>query len=633
MPNSEDSVNELNRLAKDSAESAPIMAIYLAHKAIKMAREIDYPKGEADGLTRIALGYQYQAKTDSAVYFFEKSLTFRRKHNLDIGGIAATISRLGDVYDSEGLYMKALVQRRDAVQKREEEGKPDRIARVYNKLATTFKLIAERNNRVGLEHEGNEPDSSIYYFRKALPLWSMAKNEHEYANTCNMLATVYRTNHDYDSALVFLDQAEKILKDVEAPDFLLDTYLRKGRLYDDLKNHEEAFDYHTKAFELAKILKDTLSQFAVLINLGENQFLQQKFTEALSYYQKAEKLSLSKSFQKMPTLLKILNTNLANTCDSLGRTGEALNFLREASDLAEKISRSEDRGRFQDAKDKVEISNDLDKVKQERKTLVNGMIGAGICLSILIIIGIYIQIQRNKYQKLLREKREDELLAEIEDSKQKLLTKQNENKDKVLAKVGRELHDDVGATLVAVRREMESFKNIIKTLDEGTEIRYSGIFDMVNKAYTDLRRVSKDMKQNSLDGGLFSALHEMVGKVNSLDDGLFIKLYLENPTSISLDSKIEINAYRIIQEAINNIVKHAKAEEVILQVLLANDCLSITIEDDGIGFDSRAEADGIGLKNIHDRVEDLKGTLTIDSVKGKGTSIFVEIPVTIQSKN
>ncbi|MCB0852569.1 MAG: hypothetical protein KDD63_10115, partial [Bacteroidetes bacterium] len=69
------------------------------------------------------------------------------------------------------------------------------------------------------------------------------------------------------------------------------------------------------------------------------------------------------------------------------------------------------------------------------------------------------------------------------------------------------------------------------------------------------------------------------------------------------------------------------------QVLLANDCLSITIEDDGIGFDSRAEADGIGLKNIHDRVEDLKGTLTIDSVKGKGTSIFVEIPVTIQSKN
>jgi two-component system, NarL family, sensor kinase len=94
-----------------------------------------------------------------------------------------------------------------------------------------------------------------------------------------------------------------------------------------------------------------------------------------------------------------------------------------------------------------------------------------------------------------------------------------------------------------------------------------------------------------------------------------------------LEKQSQFNIYRIIQEAVNNILKHADAKEISIQLINQNDHITIMIEDDGKGFDPQENKKGRGLKNIVTRSLWLKGNINIDSTPGRGTTITTEIPV------
>ena len=94
--------------------------------------------------------------------------------------------------------------------------------------------------------------------------------------------------------------------------------------------------------------------------------------------------------------------------------------------------------------------------------------------------------------------------------------------------------------------------------------------------------------------------------------------------SDTIPFKIQISMYRIVQESISNVIKYAQATNVIVQVSQHQNVLTLTIEDDGIGFDTRTVVYGLGIKNIENRAALLNGTLEIISEKGKGTTIYLE---------
>ena len=106
-----------------------------------------------------------------------------------------------------------------------------------------------------------------------------------------------------------------------------------------------------------------------------------------------------------------------------------------------------------------------------------------------------------------------------------------------------------------------------------------------------------------------------------------IELTFFNNTNIKLKETVSLNIYRIIQELINNIVKHALADEVTIQLIQHNKHLSIMVEDNGIGFNLSDQPHGIGLENIKYRVQSMDGTLNIDSSLGRGTSVSFELPL------
>jgi len=142
-----------------------------------------------------------------------------------------------------------------------------------------------------------------------------------------------------------------------------------------------------------------------------------------------------------------------------------------------------------------------------------------------------------------------------------------------------------------------------------------------------MRRVAQNMMPESLvKFGLDTALKDYCNDINQSGaiQANYQSMGLEDTT---LDQTTSISIYRIVQELINNAIKHASAKMVIVQVFKTNGEISITVEDDGKGFDPMIlnMANGIGWSNIQSRVDFLKGKVNVQSEKGKGTSVHIEL--------
>ncbi|RZL15237.1 MAG: sensor histidine kinase, partial [Pedobacter sp.] len=152
---------------------------------------------------------------------------------------------------------------------------------------------------------------------------------------------------------------------------------------------------------------------------------------------------------------------------------------------------------------------------------------------------------------------------------------------------------------------------------------------IVCDSYDEMRAISHQMMPNALiKSGLASAVKEFLNKINKD----IIKINLETiGLKDRLDEKTETVLYRVIQETVNNVIKHSGANRMDIIIINDDEGVTATVEDNGKGFDkSKVELkSGIGINNIYSRVEFLKGTVDIDTAPGKGTLVAIYIPVNL----
>jgi two-component system NarL family sensor kinase len=150
----------------------------------------------------------------------------------------------------------------------------------------------------------------------------------------------------------------------------------------------------------------------------------------------------------------------------------------------------------------------------------------------------------------------------------------------------------------------------------------------VDEAVKEVRSISHNMMPNALiRSGLSTALREFINKISSTGA---LKIDLEIiGLNERMESTTETVLYRVLQECISNIVKHAKASKIGIQLVKHTTSLNLIIEDNGVGFDSSKINDftGIGLKNIISRVQFLNGNVEFDSFPGNGTTVVIDIPL------
>ena len=191
-------------------------------------------------------------------------------------------------------------------------------------------------------------------------------------------------------------------------------------------------------------------------------------------------------------------------------------------------------------------------------------------------------------------------------------------------RISEELHDGILGRLFGTRLSLDSLN---ENVDKDTVQNRSEYIKELKAIEEEIRKISHDLNTDFVSGSKFfdiiKTLVENQTKAYNLDYELNKK---DDINWEDIPNKTKINFYRIIQESLQNIYKHADAKLVKINFELKNDYILLEITDDGSGFDINRVKKGIGLKNIASRVKDLGGDLNINSMRGNGTTILVLIP-------
>ncbi len=255
----------------------------------------------------------------------------------------------------------------------------------------------------------------------------------------------------------------------------------------------------------------------------------------------------------------------------------------------------------------------------------------GSILLIFTIGAIYLyRLQKQKLQaKNLITKQQEEIsqqkINELENSlKIKNLKAMVNGQEAERTRIATDLHDSLGGMLSTLKLQFDSLQVDHAHLSNDND--YHKIMSLIDEACTDIRDIARNLKPNALEKlGLTAALKDLINRYNSRGI-LDISLHVNQVDGI-LNQESKLHVYRIIQELLNNALKHAKAGEIDVQVNKNEHELLIMVEDNGVGFNQDEVERGLGLGNLQSRVNLLKGEINIDSVKGQGTSVVVHIPI------
>ncbi len=220
-------------------------------------------------------------------------------------------------------------------------------------------------------------------------------------------------------------------------------------------------------------------------------------------------------------------------------------------------------------------------------------------------------------QKVLREKEHKAFLQEIETKKALSLIEGQENERKRLSK---ELHDGLGGQLSGIKSMLQAITN------DNFTAKKKIIDTHLASSIKNLRNISHDLSANFLQNKDFDVLIQQLISDTFYDSNIKTEISIFPTEKINeLPIHHKLNIYRIIQESIQNILKHANATYVSISLLFDKE-ISILIQDNGVGFNTVNKSGGIGLQNIKDRLQSIGGTLYIDSQLKKGTTININIP-------
>ena len=252
-----------------------------------------------------------------------------------------------------------------------------------------------------------------------------------------------------------------------------------------------------------------------------------------------------------------------------------------------------------------------------------------ITVAMLLVIAFF-----SVYLFFLYQKRKIRLLQQQQEMKesyeQEMLKTQIEIRDQTMKDVGRELHDHIGQVLTVIKINLSQLSS--KGLDTPNEERLTGTKNLVGDVIQDLRSLSKTLNGDLIKqiGLVESIMHEL-SRINKLD---LIQCHMEvEGEPYVLPAEKEFVAFRIVQENLNNILKHARSSNVYTKLTYADDGFTLHQKDDGIGFNlqevntRQADKAGSGLLNMQRRSELVNADLQISSQPGSGTQLTLKMDI------
>lgn len=523
--------------------------------------------------------------------------------------ISATVA--GIVIDETGNhYLNALIFS-------EHVDKPQRRMRYSNNLASVFLELEEKSK-------------SYYYAKKSYQLAVETADSLGMASSLVNLALSEVLNKKFDDAIKHLDQVFALGQALGDESYVLDALINKADVYSQMKNYRAALRLYERSSKVLKKYPVPDYELYVYWGLAQNHFHLGNFTRADQYLEKA--IAVGRDVESLQELSKLylLGSELH---EKMGENASALSLRKQYEVLNDSLVGLDTRRNihqleieYQTAQKEKEIAdqqliiaqNNLEIERKDKSILLWSVIAILLLSAIVIFVLVYRNKQRINAEKmqLLKKQAELQVLNAIVDG---------EEKERL--RLARELHDGVGGILSASKMHLSILQDNHPQAPASGQL--SNIASMLDHASQEIRNIAHNLFPDILlTNDLGAAVAGFCERVKS--PGFNIEYYClgEMP---DLNNRFKLMIYRAIQELINNVIKHARAHNVLVQLSCHDGLLNVVVEDDGIGFSENGKK-GIGLMNLQEKVKNIDGRMSIESSHGEGTSIQLEFDVSTSKK-
>ncbi len=589
--------------------------------------------------------------TDSAIHLLEQALSINKKY--EIAAIEVKIlSQLASCYIRKGNFEKTINYLDTAFAKVKDVNDPDLVAVLHNASA----IIYQQNGKF---------TKSIYSYFEGLNTLKEKGLEKSLraAKIYSNLAGLFILLEEPKQALQFLDEAKAILdpQDKEHKTTLAYVLCNSGIIKASLKEPDATAELN-RSLELSREINDPYISNKILINLsdlslndGDYATVDEQLAEALLMAQKTKNpisilltnygighaqlvrkdykiavTNLEKAYQSSIDIgyndaLLIITKELKDAYAAIGNFGKAFEFQEKYVKRKEAIQQTQKKQTFElllqyqaAEKDKELARTQLAMAQQESRIKMKN-IWIGVFVVGLFLLLVLLLIMLNNYRN--KQKLQNEQIKNVDQQRDlEKLSAAFDGEERERTRISRDIHDGVMSTFATVRMKIKKLETELPTLSK--HVDYNNTMQLFDKATTELRMTAHNLMPDLLlEDGLNKAVYYYA---KSIEENTGIKITLESfGEEMNLSQNFLLFLYRAIQELIQNVIKHAAAQQILIQVIYGNDALNITVEDDGRGMDDNHK-EGMGLKSLKNRTKLHNGKLNIESKIGEGTSVTLD---------
>ncbi len=476
-------------------------------------------------------------------------------------------------------------------------------------------------------------EKAIEYGKKGLILKNYPNENRQRVLICLTVSEGYTKLKKPVEAKVYLDSAILINRPLNNLVLNSIVFSNEGYYYESINDSRNALSAFIKAFELCDSIGNDFLKAEAGDNIAQLYFKTKKYSEAEKFAKESN--DIGKRLKEYKVVASTYDV-LKKVASQKGDFKKALNYAELNKLYADSATNNETQhitlsleSKYQNKKKEKEIASltltntekHLAVVKRDRYLVLGGLVAS----SLLIILGLLYRNSKNKQAIAEKEQKLQQEQIKFLERQQQVVSLQSmiNGQEVERTRIARDLHDGLGGLFSTVKMHFSALQHDVPELK--THSLFEKSYSLVDSASVELRRIAHSMMPEVLMKlGLVNALKDLCDNISA---GKLIRVSLEvHGINDRLNANTEIMLYRIIQELLNNIMKHAQASEVIIQFIKDEHRLSVVVEDNGQGFNTRLADDKkhAGLEAVKSRVDYLNGNLTIDSERGVGTTVMMD---------
>lgn len=593
-------------------------------EALAISRKLKYTKGLAS--CYLATGNFFKSAEDYATAFtFYDSVLYiinntNDKNLAELKAIA--YERKGMIYQTRENYYPALDCYFESL--KYVAGNEDRESRLYIFLTETYTYI-------------NNLEKATEYAKKNLALVEKKFTPIQNASIYFSVINICLDKNDLQTATAYLDKLSPFIPDPKQVQVNFGYYLKKGHISYLQQNYNDAFSYYQLAHKYAVSGGHKISIIAILRFLSATALKLGNSLTAKNYA--LQNLELAEQLNAKTGKIEAL-TNLSNYYSKAGNKNKAFELISQAMQLKDSLivetnikqinilGAIYESDKQQKEIDQLQNEKEIQAADVKQKATLNKLFIVSIIA--LLFFGYLGYNNIKKGQQIAKQEQalQKQKITELEKDKQLLtIDAMLKGQEEERSRIAKDLHDGLGGLLSGTKLSFMNVKENLVLSPENSKL-FDRSLSMLDNTIGDLRKTAHNLMPEALvKFGLHEALRDFCNSIQS-SSGVQV-LFQQFGENRKLNNTAEVFTYRIIQELVNNAIKHADASRIIVQLTMSNDKTGITVEDDGKGFDKykMAHTKGAGISNIKYRVQYFNGGLDIVTSPGNGTSVNIELMV------